>query len=76
MVENQKRVAMFFEAIELAIEALEKQMPMKHHHTRIDHINDSLRVSVCPNCLGIIYTFKDEYPNFCTQCGQKIDWSE
>lgn len=63
-------------ALTMVRNALDKQTAIPHHHTRIDHINDSIRVSVCPDCLGLIYTFKDEYPNFCTQCGQKIDWKE
>ena len=59
----------------LAKLALEKQTPKEHYHTKINNINGFVRVSVCPDCLGLIYTFKDEYPKFCTQCGQKIDWA-
>ena len=52
----------------------EKATPMKHHHTRIDDISGEVRVSVCPNCLSIMYTHSEEYPNFCNSCGQKLDW--
>ena len=61
------------EFAETCKEAVRKQTPMQKHHTRIDHINDDVRVSICPDCLGLIYTHKNEYPKFCTQCGQKID---
>ena len=54
----------------------EKNTPLEHHHTRIDDINDKVRVSVCPSCLSIIFTQSEEYPNFCVACGQKLDWSE
>ena len=53
----------------------EKNTPLEHHHTRIDDINDKVRVSVCPSCLSIIFTHSEEYPNFCVACGQKLDWS-
>lgn len=54
--------------------ALKKQIPVEHHHTTVRYINDNVRVSVCPECLGVIHTSKIEYPNYCTWCGQKIHW--
>lgn len=57
-------------------EAMKKQIPKQNHHTRVDNINDEVRVSICPDCLGIIYTCKAEYPKYCVSCGQKIDWSD
>lgn len=62
------------EALNMAIEALEKQIPIEHHHTRINKINDEVRVSVCPSCLCLNYTYKDELPKFCNSCGQAISW--
>lgn len=59
----------------IAINALEKQMPKEHHHTRVRHIDDEVRESVCPNCLYIIITHKDGYPEYCNWCGQRLDWS-
>lgn len=29
----------------------------------------------CPKCKDI-YTFKQGKPNYCSECGQKLDWSE
>ena len=59
-----------------AIEALEKQIPKEHHHTRVIAVNADIRESICPSCLGVIATNKKEYPKYCTWCGQAIDWSE
>lgn len=64
------------EMSEIAIKAIEKQIPKKHHHTRIDHIVDDVRISVCPSCLAVIPSHRTEYPNYCISCGTKIDWGE
>lgn len=64
------------EAFQHGIEALEKQIPQKHHHTRIVKLAINLRESVCPSCLGIIATKNEEYPKYCTRCGQALDWSD
>lgn len=64
------------EICRIQIKALEKQTPMQHHHTRVVEIHDEARISVCPSCLGSITTRKDEYPKFCTWCGQALDWSD
>lgn len=56
--------------------ARDKQIPKKHHHTRIDRIDDCVRVSICPSCLRAVYTYKEEYPKYCSNCGNKIDWSD
>ena len=55
---------------------IEKQIAKEHHHTKVSDINDSIRISICPSCLGIIYTHRDEYPNYCSNCGQKISWKD
>lgn len=55
-------------------EALEKQIPTEHHHTRIVNVECKMRESTCPNCLGAIVTKEDEYPKHCTWCGQRIKW--
>lgn len=56
-------------------EAMEKQIPMEHHHTRVRRVNRKLRESVCPNCLLVICTDEQSYPKFCNWCGQALDWS-
>lgn len=57
-----------------AINALEKQIPVEHYHTNVIEVNDKIRVSVCPSCLWMNYTYKDEFPKFCNKCGQRIKW--
>lgn len=64
------------EAINIAKEAIEKQVPKKHHHTRIVKLAIDFRESVCPFCLGVIATKDKEYPKYCTWCGQALDWGE
>lgn len=59
----------------VAIKALEKQIPKKHHHTKVVEVHDDARISVCPHCLNCIITNAEEFPRFCTWCGQAIDWN-
>lgn len=65
-------------AFNMAIEALNKQIPMEHHHTKVGecHDGDKARGSICPSCLGWIITSAEEFPRFCTWCGQAIDWEK
>ena len=56
------------------INALNKQIPIEHHHTIVREINDKIRISICPSCLGVNYTHQDEFPNYCNSCGKKIKW--
>ena len=60
----------------MAIEALGKRIPIEHHHSKVLEIHDKARISVCPNCLGMIITEAEEFPKFCTCCGQAIDWEK
>lgn len=61
------------EVFDMAIEALEKQMPKK---VIFEDDGDSL---LCPNCglelMGSI-TEPDHDPYYCFECGQALDWSE
>ena len=57
-----------YKANEMAINALEKQMPKKPKER--DCIGfDTL---VCPKCKMALYL----YEPYCDNCGQKIDWSD
>lgn len=58
------------------LNALKKQIPKEHHHTRVREVTDKVRESVCPSCLLIIVTGEEQYPKHCTWCGQAIDWSK
>ena len=57
-----------YKANEMAIKALEKQIPKKPEE--MDCIGfDTL---VCPKCKIALYL----YEPYCDNCGQKIDWSD
>jgi hypothetical protein len=63
----------------MAFDALLKRSPMQHHHSSAKEIVDEkpiMQFSVCPDCLGIIVTAEGVYPNYCSSCGQRIDWSD
>lgn len=66
------------EALDIAIDVLQKQIPMEHHHTIVRECSggEKIRTSICPNCLGCIMTVEEEFPKFCAWCGQAIDWGE
>ena len=57
----------------VACEALEKQIPKK---PTVKHLGDDLEVQ-CPACKDY-HMFIDarEGNDFCSTCGQKLDWSE
>lgn len=56
-------------AVEIAVEAMQKQIPMKSiKHEPID-LALFYRCPVCDNCLNY-------YIPYCGICGQAIDWSE
>lgn len=57
-------------AVEVAIKALEKQIPQKPINP-----DDDYGTFECPNCGGTIYAsdaLKDH--KYCLLCGQAIDW--
>ena len=61
--EAAKRVV---EARDIAIKALEKQIPKK------PKTDDRYVMYICPRCNEFIKINK----NYCMNCGQKLDWSE
>lgn len=56
------------EALEAAIEAVEKQIPKKPSQDSVNGLHYS---PTCPNC----NKWFEEYEHHC-ECGQAIDWSE
>lgn len=68
------------EAVKTAIQALEKQIPMKPRKT--DSYRGVLKrvyVYVCPTCgNACLEKYMNERQNtmFCWNCGQKLDWAE
>lgn len=65
--------SIFAEALGLAIQALEKQIPKKP-----TEINDECGYFECPTCGDLIYAegarFKEH--KYCLSCGRKLDWSD
>ena len=60
------------EALDVAIEALEKQIPKKpkmRHLKSFDGYNDGW----CPCCNSYVQEFDQDC---CGKCGQKLDWGE
>ena len=57
-------------AIELAIEALDKQILKKPIEKYTDY--DGTEAGLCPFCNEGV----DEKMNFCSYCGQAIDWRD
>lgn len=63
-------------SLDIAIKALEKQMPKK-----ITHEASLYRCCTCPNCKNVLDKFEQfgeskvrvTY-NYCHFCGQKLDW--
>ena len=62
---------MLQEAVDMAIQALEKQIPKKPHKNfeKFSGVWCS-----CGKYLGKVYFV--EKPSFCSDCGQKLDWSD
>lgn len=63
----------YIEEIEIAIQALKKQIPMKS-----TEINDECGYFECPACGDLIYAegARFEEHKYCLSCGQKLDWSD
>ena len=73
------------EALDVAVKALEKQMPKKPNKAIDSTWGVKKEVSVCPVCdyyLSEVYFIpsdektKNEKVTFCETCGQKIDWED
>lgn len=56
------------EALDFAIEAMEKQIPMKF---------ECFDATWCPSCGEEVFGLtQDNSLNYCPYCGQKLDWGE
>lgn len=64
-------------SLDMAIEALEKQIPKKPDFEGDGYWNGQLVYDtwICPNCEKRYEVDYEEYDH-CPYCGQKIDWSE
>ena len=69
------------EEMDMAINALEKQIPKKPYIQQVeieDHDRDCMECPSCDSFLGYATDCKEEHyqDNYCPNCGQKLDWSE
>lgn len=72
LLQNKESAAV--EHCNIAIEALEKQLPKKPKEEKNDYTFKlgEFIVGKCPNCLSEA----SERFDICLYCGQKLDWSE
>ena len=69
---------MLREALGMAIEALEKQIPKEIYHQKWNGI-DGVPYDLCPTCENNLCTtgvFARNKMNYCEKCGQKLCWNE
>ena len=59
-----------YEAVDMAIKALEMQIPKKPITYK-----DTNRAD-CPCCGATVRGIKNLFGDWCSNCGQKLDWSE
>lgn len=90
-IEDEKSETKFskgsYIANHMGIQALEKQIPKKPVHDGCYDKNgiwhewngiDGKPYELCPNCLTNLCCEMpyEKKPNFCDNCGQRLDWSE
>ena len=83
ITDYRQQIPEYYEAIELAVEALEKQMPKKPNYVPDDDTCVYYHWE-CPECgnyysYSIRKTFGVLYNNsvsYCSRCGQALNWSD
>lgn len=74
---KESQAILITEAMDMAIEALEKQIP-----TKVTHEATLYKSCTCPRCMNVVDKFEKfgdtkvrvRY-DYCCLCGQKLDWS-
>ena len=61
------------EAFQMAINALEKQIPMK---PKINRIDSETIYCKCTSCNITTVLYRNCIMNYCKECGRKLDWSD
>lgn len=70
LTDYRKQVPEYYEAMELAVKALEKQIPKKP--VRKPNYNWTNEEVTCPSCSRNVSKFRNKY----CDCGQKLNWGE
>ena len=60
------------EKVNLALEALEKQVPKKPIIRKTEDYFGYVEYIICPNCEKVDFGY--ERPCFCHHCGQALNW--
>ena len=68
---NELNAIYITEALDMAIEALEKQIPKKPIPNSHDMFG--IKCCICPVCSCHVYSTSN---SFCHRCGQALDWSD
>ena len=68
ITDYRQQISEYYEAIELAVEALEKHVPKKP----VEADRELVIAWKCPSC-GYEWSFKH---NYCYICGQCLDWED
>lgn len=68
---NEPNAIYITEALDMAIEALEKQIPKKPIPNSHDMFG--IKCCICPVCSCHVYSTSN---SFCHRCGQALDWSD
>lgn len=67
------------EFLEIAKQALEKQIPTKPKSEKIT-FQESYEENIeyyCPKCnVYLTSEYEEEFANYCDECGQALDWSD
>lgn len=71
---HQPVIDEYWQAGEMAIQALKKHIPMKPRIRTFDINDNCVKFYICKSC-GYTYA-KGRMGAYCSACGQKIDWSK
>ena len=67
------------ESYNMSISALEKQIAKKpkwNYEKVQKHMNKGVKAPYCPICEHDLLDDANDCYNYCTNCGQKLDWSD
>ena len=72
---NEPHAIRITEALLMAKDALEKQIPKKPYNSHYKQLNDEIKLHSCYRCVSCDHIIP-YMQNYCGNCGQAIDWME